>query len=890
MRSSLFLFLLACALCLPACAALAQNPSAPGPIANLAPNPSFENGEDGPLGWLRGAGGTWAHRPARTGQFSIGATGARLPAWRTDVISIEPGQSYRLDGWIKCRSGKATIGADLLDAQENVIATARAPAVGPDAAWQFTALEADAPENCTSARIWLTATAEAYLDDVVFAPMVRNLMFNPTFEADSKGTVPFWSDEPQNPPAGGLDGTRQGSQRGDKAVGRTGSSLLVEAQDGWFAARVVGMGLAEGVNAFRFDGWVRAEGGEVFVWVAWLDAWDKVVRRDRLTSGAAENGWARYRADDLRPPTGATNARIVLAVRNGKAWFDDFWFSPQQPARNTKPIVRVHVNQVGHEPDGPKSLVVATNFFPTTSPAGTIEVISQAGAHLLQIPLRCSGRIHDGTPADWGGYYWPADFSNLRQPGIYRAVARVGGVRGESPPFEIGRNVLARRTADLAVQFFFVQRCGFDVPGWHKPCHLDDARLPDGKHLDATGGWHSAGDYNKIMYENGDGGCAYALLAAYRAAPDDFKRCDRNGTPDAIEEALWGAQFVAKMQNPETGGLYNTVGQGPGRAWMKWAAPDVHTDNIVGTDDDPVIAPGEGHSPLVIGAWARLSAMLKEPARRSPFAGEGGGGIKNDYLERALRLFDHATGGAAQTTSPHLLLSALELYAVTRQERYLDFARRSAEAILATQTTSGRMRGAFGSYGEVSAAALAQFALSHPSEPANAGIRAALRLYRVFCETTDDNPFGLSKQRVGDEDYFFEPTSTLGHNFELLGRAWAAALIYRLNGDRRALRYAADQVDWVFGKNPIGLCMFEGAGSFNPPRYHHRYDSIPGRERGAVPGAIPNGFVRSPYALDQPGFDLSRVGSERPHPSYRTSEPWLVHNMWYLMALSARPR
>ena len=83
--------------------------------------------------------------------------------------------------------------------------------------------------------------------------------------------------------------------------------------------------------------------------------------------------------------------------------------------------------------------------------------------------------------------------------------------------------------------------------------------------------------------------------------------------------------------------------------------------------------------------------------------------------------------------------------------------------------------------------------------------------------------------------------------------------------------------------------MFEGAGTVNPPRYHHRYDSIPGHPRGAVPGAIPNGFVRSAYGLDQPGFDLSRVGSGRAHPSYRTSEPWLTHNMWYLMALSALP-
>jgi len=128
----------------------------------------------------------------------------------------------------------------------------------------------------------------------------------------------------------------------------------------------------------------------------------------------------------------------------------------------------------------------------------------------------------------------------------------------------------------------------------------------------------------------------------------------------------------------------------------------------------------------------------------------------------------------------------------------------------------------------------------------------------------------------------------LGNNFQLLGRAWAAGLIYQLASDSRALNYAVDQIDWVLGKNPLNLCMFEGKGSFNPPRYHHRYNMIPGHERGAVPGTIPNGFVREMGIADRPGFDLSRGGNRS--PSFRTSEPWLVHNMFYLLAASAVDR
>jgi hypothetical protein len=394
--------------------------------------------------------------------------------------------------------------------------------------------------------------------------------------------------------------------------------------------------------------------------------------------------------------------------------------------------------------------------------------------------------------------------------------------------------------------------------------------------LDATGGWHSAGDYNKLMYEHGDGGVVYALLAAYDSAPDRFARFDRDndGVADALDEAGWGAAFVARMQIPETGGLRNHVSQGPGRNWTKWSAPEVHTDNISGTDDDPVFQPGEGNSPLVIAGWARLSALLKQR------------GVTNDYRQRAIRLWAHATKGGTEVGSPYLLISTIELHRVTGEPSRLDYSRRAADHLLSQQATNGLLRAAFGSYGDTSAAALAQFALAYPKEERIRKIKRALDDYVTFCVGTADNAFGLSPQTVGATNTFIPPD--LGSNFQVLSRAWATALVFRVTRDPRALTYAVDHVDWVLGKNPVNLCMFEGKGACNPPRYHHRYNMIPGHERGAVPGAIPNDFVRDMGLADRPGFDLSRAGGRS--PSFRTSEPWLVHNLFYLLAASALDR
>jgi hypothetical protein len=230
----------------------------------------------------------------------------------------------------------------------------------------------------------------------------------------------------------------------------------------------------------------------------------------------------------------------------------------------------------------------------------------------------------------------------------------------------------------------------------------------------------------------------------------------------------------------------------------------------------------------------------------------------------------------------------LELHTATKEARYKEFADRIVGELLRTQRPDGGYPGDSGDHGDWAAAALASYALRYPTDTRQERVRASLMRYLEFCLSRSNNPFGLSQQGADPNHLqFFHPSVGLGVNFWILGRAWAAALIHRLTGDRRALVYAVDQIDWVFGKNPDGLCMFEGKGALNPPRYHHRYNRIPGHERGAVPGAIPNGFVTEMGLFDRPGFDMSKGGGRS--PSHRTSEPWLVHNITHLLAVSALP-
>lgn len=863
-------------------------------------NDSFEPGGDsasaeGPTGWSRastdraGVKGTWLSDESRTGARALGgeSQGAHN-VWVSERIPVRCDTKYIVDGWIKPTSGSAWLEVCFRDAKGKALGTWTSPRVSGNVDWTYVALETGPARNdsapASAEMAFCVRNGRAALDDVGVHPDSPIEAANAGFEAppDQKGRIPYWSEDKENPL---LPGTRSGSVAlsGENAFEGTGC-LAVTVSGAWFAVSSVPYCAWPWWQDVELTAMARCEPGcQIQLLVAWVDAAQRF-----LSAGAGDpvesRQWQRVTSGKLKPPKGAYAFRPVFLVKrkaglstgSATAWIDSAELRVRQ-----KPFLRVVVNQIGYEEHGPKTAVVLTNFFPKNGPRGKVEIVRADGGRerVQHMDIACAGRMYGQGNADWGWYFWRADFSSLKEAGQYQVRAEIGKEEGVSYPFRIGQDLLFQETAAANVDFFFVQRCGCEVPGWHAPCHLDDAKLKDGTHRDLVGGWHSAGDYNKLTWEYGDGGVLYALVHAANAAPEYFARYDRNadGLPDALDEASWGAQYLAKLEDPATGGLLNHIEQGPDKkTWMNWCPPEKTTDNVVGTADDPIVQDGEGHSPLAIGGWALLGQTLTE--RRVP----------NDYLARSVGLWEHATAATAAASAasdPLLLLSSVDLYLVTGEERYLAFCRRCVEGLLASGDAHGKLGGGYGDTGDIPAAALAYFALKLPAEPLSEAIKTRLAKHLPAFLAEAANPLGLMMQKPGADGYYFEPTSAFGCNYQFCCRAWSALMVYRVTRDRRALQYAVDQLDFVLGKNPYNLCMFEGKGSCNLPRYHHRYITIPGHQRGAVPGAIPNGFVRDIVGRDRPGVDLSTGG--RPYPSYRTNEPWLVHNVFYTLAVTA---
>jgi hypothetical protein len=135
------------------------------------------------------------------------------------------------------------------------------------------------------------------------------------------------------------------------------------------------------------------------------------------------------------------------------------------------------------------------------------------------------------------GTFQVMDFSEVRQAGSYALEA------GEKAthPFRIDPNVW-RQTIFKVLNAFYVQRCGFAIPGVHGVCHRDWQVIHDGKRIVINGGWHDAGDLTQGMTKTGEITYGmFSLAERLQASGEDAELYER-----VLEEAKWGLDWVLR--------------------------------------------------------------------------------------------------------------------------------------------------------------------------------------------------------------------------------------------------------------------------------------------------------------------------------------------------------
>ena len=247
--------------------------------------------------------------------------------------------------------------------------------------------------------------------------------------------------------------------------------------------------------------------------------------------------------------------------------------------------VYVRINQLGFTPRDVKTAVALSR----TPLPDAFRVVNAATNEVV-----FEGRTVP-IPGGWGQFDHHAElnFSALQKVGTYSI--QLGASRTQ---FRISSQLYAE-IPDQLLEFMRQQRCGYN-PFVDAACHTFDGRTaygpqPAGTYLNATGGWHDAGDQLKYLL-TGSNATAQMLLA-YQLANSDQSgnlyrkerkgrakgRQERNGNardktdpkifadrfndlgqpggnniPDVLDEARWGLEWMLRL-HPAPEQLYHQV-------------------------------------------------------------------------------------------------------------------------------------------------------------------------------------------------------------------------------------------------------------------------------------------------------------------------------------------
>lgn len=214
----------------------------------------------------------------------------------------------------------------------------------------------------------------------------------------------------------------------------------------------------------------------------------------------------------------------------------------------------IRVNLRGYQSYMPKKALILSN----TALDKPIMLLKNANGEIVE--------EYNGIPAAGAWFpfsnYYSINFSDFTKNGTY--YLELKGSTIVSQTFSIGSYP---NWQNDVVDFIRTQRCGFN-PYIKEFCHQKDGLsffgiIPDSTKIDATGGWHDAGDQLKYLITSSN--TTARMLMAYQMKPDSFNdEFDAKGLkgandlPDILDEAKWGIEWILKL-HPSPNELYHQV-------------------------------------------------------------------------------------------------------------------------------------------------------------------------------------------------------------------------------------------------------------------------------------------------------------------------------------------
>ena len=448
------------------------------------------------------------------------------------------------------------------------------------------------------------------------------------------------------------------------------------------------------------------------------------------------------------------------------------------------------------------------------------------------------------------------DFTTFAQTGEFLLEA---GNR-QSFPFAISNNV-NKGIAELLLDFFKIQRCGYTNPELHNVCHIADATsIVDVKRtlqqsVDLTGGWHDAGDYVKFL--NTTAYSTYILLFAYEFNPQKFGfDRDRNGSPDILEEAKIGLDWMirAAYKNDK----FITQVQDLRDHDVGWRLPE---DDPLAFDRPGFVGIGKNLIGIYSATMAIASRIWRDKFQYNEFADKCLG-LAEKYYSIRNRVPDVDSSGTGMyldnSFEGKMALGAIELYITNKKPNYLN------DAKLYADSAGSDFWWSWGNINSIAHYRLAMFDTKYKDFIKNS--------LEHFSKNMQNNLFGLGT------------TLSWGTNHTLLGITLLNILWSRLSNDKSYNSLATVQKDFILGRNPWGISFISNVGKNFAKNFHHQVSFIKGKLNGGfAAGPATKEFLKNyNITYENPDkyakFQTSDMFYRDDRVDYITNEPTIAAN------------
>ncbi|TON74354.1 chitobiase [Vibrio parahaemolyticus] len=558
-------------------------------------------------------------------------------------------------------------------------------------------------------------------------------------------------------------------------------------------------------------------------------------------------------------------------------------------------------NHIGYERLGPKKAIIQTEQ-PHLSSYTAQLICATSEQTVATFAVEEQGKV-----ANWHqGYFYLIDFSSFTDSGDY--FLQVEDSR--SSYLTVGEHILLNQTLSDVIHYFKSQRCGgvFDQQDRQVPV------LNANQTVDVHGGWYDAsGDVSKYLSH-----LSYANYLNPQQTPmvvwnilkglsllegsEDIAAFTRTRL---IEEALFGADFLVRMQN-EKGFFYMTV-------FDKWSKDTAQREicayeTQLGHKFDDYQAgfrQGGGVAIAALAAASRLGVHGEYDQQKYRNAAENG------YWHLKEHNTQYLNDGEENIIDEYCaLLASVELFKATKETRYLEESRLWAQHLVARQMSDEQMQHFWSAnqdgsrpYFHAAEAGLPVIALCEylAIEDDSVQTESVKRIVNRACEfeikisNKVTNPFGYPRQYVkgvneSKRDAFFVAHNNesgywwQGENARLGSLATMAYLaqphIASQEIQQQLFVFAQDALNWIVGLNPYDMCMLDGHGRNNPD-YLPQYGFF--NAKGGVCNGITGGFEdEEDIAFNPPAQKDDML------QNWRWGEQWIPHGAWYLLAIMSQ--